>query len=153
LEIDRRGYKVIALWTRGIEEAAKSDNSSNVFGTITYLAEVDQQETLKETKNILDGIAASCNNNSKNLACLVGGDWGFHTQMLCPHTWDCEPIQRKYLIVMISIFNKNWLKIQVVGIDQMIGTKFLEVELFLNDATYPVVAKPANVSTSYGVKR
>jgi hypothetical protein len=48
LEIYRREYQVIALWSSNMKEGMRASNSSEVLGNINYLAEVEESETLEE---------------------------------------------------------------------------------------------------------
>lgn len=72
LEIDRRGFSVIALWSNDTKEEMEKRSSSTVFGNIEYLAEVVQ----KEASNMLKEIAVSSGSNKRIVSVLTGGEWG-----------------------------------------------------------------------------
>lgn len=74
LEIYRREYQVIVLWSSNMKEEMRASNSSEVFGNINYLAEVEENETLEDTRNTIERIAA--NNNYLIIAVLSGAENG-----------------------------------------------------------------------------
>lgn len=48
-EVQRRGYSVLALWTKGFSPAMKTHIPMSVIGKLKYDAEIDQQDDLAST--------------------------------------------------------------------------------------------------------
>jgi len=70
-EIMKRGFSVIALWTRGIAPEMKKHVPLSC-GTLNYLAEVEESENLAGTSQVIYKAAGSL----RVVACLAGGEAG-----------------------------------------------------------------------------
>ena len=123
-EIKKRGYEIIAVWTDGLDETMKSCTSSDK-GNFSFLGEVEQQDSLAETKRCLEQVATG----RDIIACLVGAESGV------------DYIQQE-LIKGAGLRSCR----------EAVGSKFTDVESFLKTESYPVVLKPTESAGSDGVK-
>ena len=96
-EIKKRGHEIIAL--EGRIERRYEDNS----GRLVYLGEVERQVNLAETKKCVGEVAAG----HKNVASLVGAESGVDLVDALSEYLGSNPMERKLVPVVISIFSKN----------------------------------------------
>jgi phosphoribosylamine-glycine ligase len=154
LEIYRREYQVIVLWSSNMKEEMRASNSSEVFGNINYLAEVEENETLEDTRNTIERIAA--NNNYLIIAVLSGAENGvpladslseFMGLLSNGNLLDGPDRRDKY--VQQELTRQAGLR----SVRQVIGSSFSsEVGSFLKTESYPLVIKPNAGQGSDGVK-
>eukprot|EP00804_Cyclotella_cryptica_P013837 CCRYP_018173-RA/>CCRYP_018173-RA protein AED:0.09 eAED:0.09 QI:1797/1/1/1/0.87/0.66/9/457/484 len=149
-EIQSRGYKVIALWTKGFSEEMKKHIPLSCAG-ISYFAEVTEGEDHGETIRELYKAAGTY----KIVSCIAGGEAGV----------DAADVLSERLMVRTNgaggVFaNRRDKKVQqelirdagLRSVRQAAGKKFSDVEEFLRKESYPVVLKPTDSAGSDGVK-
>ena len=149
-EIMSRGYKVIALWTKGFSEEMKKHVPLSCLG-IKYFAEVTEGDDHGETVRELYKTAGQF----KIVSCIAGGEAGV----------DSADILSERLMVRTNgaggIFaNRRDKKVQqdlvkgagLRSVRQAAGKQFSDVEEFLRKESYPVVLKPTDSAGSDGVK-
>mmetsp|Transcript_16175 Transcript_16175/g.37258 ORF Transcript_16175/g.37258 Transcript_16175/m.37258 type:complete len:982 (-) Transcript_16175:345-3290(-) len=147
-EIMKRGFSVIALWTRGFSPEMKTHVPLSC-GTMKYLAEVDEQETLAKTSEAMYAAAGAL----RVVACLAGGEAGVDlADALSEHikvrSNGTKIPNRRDKKVQQEIIRKHGLR----SVRQSGGSEFTEVKDFLNTESYPVVLKPVESAGSDGVK-
>eukprot|EP00529_Nitzschia_sp_RCC80_P006143 CAMPEP_0113487704 /NCGR_PEP_ID=MMETSP0014_2-20120614/25642_1 /TAXON_ID=2857 /ORGANISM="Nitzschia sp." /LENGTH=1036 /DNA_ID=CAMNT_0000381401 /DNA_START=102 /DNA_END=3212 /DNA_ORIENTATION=- /assembly_acc=CAM_ASM_000159 len=149
-EMMKRGFSVIALWTRGFSPEMKTHVPLSVGGgQITYLAEVEEGETLNATSEVVYKAAGQ----KRVVACLAGGEAGVDlADALSEHikvrTNGTAVANRRDKKVQQEIIRKHGLR----SVRQAGGSKFEDVEEFLRKEQYPVVLKPVESAGSDGVK-
>jgi biotin carboxylase len=148
-EFMNRGYQVIALWTRGFSDQMKTHVPLSVAGKLTYFAEMDEQESVTETVTTLRRIAEKY----RVVACVAGGEAGVDfadalSEALGVRTNGTDIPNRRDKKLQQELIRKTGLR----SVRQAGGTKFEEVESFLNREPYPVVLKPVESAGSDGVK-
>jgi len=150
-EIQFRGYRVIALWTKGFSEEMKTHVPLSC-GQMNYFAEVDEAEDVGETTRRLYKAAGAF----RIVACIAGGEAGV----------DAADILSERLLVRTNgaqgVFaNRRDKKVQqelikaagIRSVRQAAGKEWNDtVEKFLKSETYPVVLKPTDSAGSDGVK-
>ena len=147
-EIQKRGYTVFALWTKGFAPEMKKHVPLSV-GQIKYKAELDEAETLADTVSVIYKAA----DKLRVVACIAGGEAGVDLA-------DALSERLKVRTNGTRIPNKRDKKIQQelireVGLRstrQACGSSFSEVESFLQTEPFPVVLKPVESAGSDGVK-
>lgn len=149
-EIIKRGYAVIALWTKKLVPAMKTHVPMSV-GNIRdrYKAEVDEGDSLEDSASIVRKAAGSL----RVVACIAGGESGVDLA-------DALSEHMKVRSNGTRIPNKRDKKIQqelikkvgLRSVRQSCGDKFSDVEPFLRKEKYPVVLKPVESAGSDGVK-
>jgi biotin carboxylase len=147
-EILKRGYSVLALWTKGFAPEMKLHVPLSV-GKITYNAEVDEAENLADTVSAVYKAAGKL----RVVACIAGGEAGVDLA-------DALSERMKLRTNGTRIPNKRDKKLQAelvakAGLRaarQACGAKFSDVEEFLKTEAYPVVLKPVESAGSDGVK-
>lgn len=147
-EIMKRGFSVIALWTRGFSPEMKTHVPLSC-GNIKYLAEVEEGETLAQTSQKMYEAAGSL----RVVACLAGGEAGVDlADALSEHikvrTNGTVIPNRRDKKIQQEIIRKHGLR----SIRQAGGSDFGEVKHFLENEPYPVVLKPVESAGSDGVK-
>lgn len=147
-EIAKRGYLVIALWTKGFNDEMKTHVPASC-GYMDYFAEVDEADSLEETKaSILTATAGH-----ELAACVAGGEAGV----------DFADVLSEYLGLLTNgtqIPNRRDKKLQqelikkigLRSVRQAGSDNFSEVEPFLRTEPFPVVLKPVESAGSDGVK-
>lgn len=147
-EILKRGYKVMALWTKGFSAEMKTHVPLSV-GEIKYMAEIDEAETLPDTMTAVYKAAGQF----RVVACLAGGEAGVDladalSERMTLRTNGTEiPNKRDKKLQQELIAKKGIRAVRQAG-----GAKFEEVEKFLKTESYPVVLKPVESAGSDGVK-
>ena len=149
-EIQSRGYKVIALWTKGFSEEMKTHVPISC-GKMNYHDEVTEGDDMGETTRDLYKAAGKL----RIVACICGGEAGV----------DMADLLSERLMVRTNgtagaFANRRDKKVQqelikaagIRSVRQAAGKKFSDVEAFLKSEEYPVVLKPTDSAGSDGVK-
>ena len=149
-EIQSRGYKVIALWTKGFSEEMKKHVPLSC-GTMNYHEEVTEGDNVGETTRDLYKAAGKL----RIVACICGGEAGV----------DAADVLSERLMVRTNgaqgaFANRRDKKVQqelikaagLRSVRQAAGKKFSDVESFLRNEHYPVVLKPTDSAGTDGVK-
>jgi hypothetical protein len=147
-EVQRRGYTIMALWTKGFAPAMKTHVPLSV-GKITYHAEIEETDTLADTVAAVYKAAGML----RVVACVAGGEAGVDLA-------DALSERMKLRSNGTRIPNKRDKKLQqeliqkagLRSVRQACSDKFSEVEDFLRREPYPVVLKPIESAGSDGVK-
>jgi biotin carboxylase len=147
-EIQKRGYTIMAVWTKGFTPIMKTHVPLSV-GELKYIAEVDEQDTLADTASAVYKAAGKL----RVVACIAGGEAGVDLA-------DALSEKLKVRGNGTNIPNKRDKKLQqelikkrgLRSVRQACGSKFEEVEAFLKTERYPVVLKPNESAGSDGVK-
>jgi len=147
-EMIKRGYLIIALWTRGFAEEMKS-HVPDSCGRMEYFAEMEEAESLEETEKVLREVAGS----NEVIACIPGGEAGVDfadsfSEYLRLTTNGTEIPNRRDKKLQQELIRKIGLR----SVSQAGSSKFSEVEHFLKTEPYPVVLKPVESAGSDGVK-
>ncbi|KAL3908199.1 MAG: hypothetical protein SGILL_008572, partial [Bacillariaceae sp.] len=147
-EIQKRGYLLIAVWTIGFAEAMKT-HVPKACGRMDYFAEIDQAETLEESKKRLMEAAEG----HEIFCCFAGGEAGVDfadafSEYLGVLTNGTEIPNRRDKYVQQELIREAGLR----AVRQAGGTKIEEVDSFLKSEAYPIVLKPTESAGSDGVK-
>lgn len=147
-EIMKRGFSVIALWTKGFAPEMKTHVPLSC-GTLNYLDEVEEADTLMETSEVVHMAAGKL----RVVACLAGGEAGVDladklSEYMKVRTNGTNIPNRRDKKVQQEIIRKHGLR----SVRQAGGAKFADVEDFLKTEPYPVVLKPVESAGSDGVK-
>ncbi len=157
LEMQRRGYAIIALWIRGFAEEMKTHVPLSCAKELRYVVEVEEQETLEKT---IDEIHHKASGASLDIvACLAGGEAGVDA---------ADELSEAMGLLSNGtlrdpngdILNRRDKKIQqellrdagMRAVRQAGSDKFEDVEEFLRTESYPIVLKPTESAGSDGVK-
>eukprot|EP01082_Thalassiosira_pseudonana_P003715 g3607.t1.3.5e174189 g3607 g3607.t1 contig12:2413065-2415727(-) len=149
-EIQNRGYKVIALWTKGFSDEMKLHVPLSC-GKITYHAEVTEGDDLGETTRALYTAAGQL----RIVCCIAGGEAGVDAADLLS-----ERLQVRTNGAQGVFANRRDKKVQqeliaqagIRSVRQAAGKKFEDVREFLLKEEYPVVLKPTDSAGTDGVK-
>lgn len=147
-EMAKRGYLIVALWTRGFAEEMKLHVPTSC-GRMAYFAEVDEAESLQETEKVLRETLGDI----AIVSCIAGGEAGVDfadafSEHLGVPTNGTEIPNRRDKKLQQELIRKIGLR----SVRQAGGSKFPEVEHFLKTEPYPVVLKPIESAGSDGVK-
>lgn len=147
-EIMKRGFSLIALWTKGFAPEMKLHVPLSV-GKMTYYAEIDEGENLEETIAVI----ANASGNLKVVACIAGGEAGVDladalSEKMGVRTNGTSIPNRRDKKLQQELSRKHGLR----SVRQAGGDKFENVEAFLKTEKYPVVLKPIESAGSDGVK-
>jgi biotin carboxylase len=147
-EILKRGYRVIALWTKGFNPEMKTHVPLSV-GRIEYLREVEEAGSLEETSSAVYKAAGEY----RVVACLAGGEAGVDladalSEKMNLRTNGTRIPNKRDKKLQQELIKKQGLR----SVRQACGTKFSEVEGFLKKESYPLVLKPVESAGSDGVK-
>ena len=147
-EIMKRGFSVIALWTRGFSPEMKTHVPLSC-GKLNYLQEVEELETLAQTSQAVYEAAGSL----RVVACLAGGEAGVDlADALSEHikvrSNGTNIPNRRDKKIQQEIIRKHGLR----SVRQAGGDTFHDVKDFLQTEPYPVVLKPVESAGSDGVK-
>jgi len=147
-EIMKRGFKIMALWTKGFAPEMKTHIPLSV-GEIRYMSEVDEAETLADTVTAVYKAAGQF----RVVACLAGGEAGvdladaLSERMTLRTNGTVIPNKRDKKLQQELIGQRGLRAVRQAG-----GAKFEEVEQFLKTEPYPIVLKPVESAGSDGVK-
>lgn len=147
-EMAKRGYLLIALWTKGFSDEMKTHVPASC-GHMDYFAEITEADSLEETEKLLREAARG----REIAACLPGGEAGVdfadvfseHLGVLSNGTQIPNRRDKKLQQELIQ-------KIGLRSVRQAGSDKFEDVEQFLRTEPYPVVLKPVESAGSDGVK-
>mmetsp|Transcript_27879 Transcript_27879/g.31319 ORF Transcript_27879/g.31319 Transcript_27879/m.31319 type:complete len:562 (+) Transcript_27879:206-1891(+) len=159
LEMQRRGYEIIAFWINGFAEEMKTHVPMSCVKELRYICEIEEQPTLQLT---LEEIKLKTNDANANLdivACLAGGEAGVNVADIIGESMGL--LSNGYLRgVGGEILNRRDKKVQqellhsagMRSVRQAGSDKFEDVEQFLQTESYPIVLKPTESAGSDGVK-
>jgi len=146
--MQKRGFLLIALWTIGFAEEMKTHVPKSC-GRMDYFREIDQAETLEETKTRLQEAAEG----REIYCCFAGGEAGVDvadelSEFLELRTNGTGIANRRDKYVQQELIRQAGLR----AVRQAGSPNFSEVETFLKTEAYPVVLKPTESAGSDGVK-
>ena len=152
LEAQRRGYKLICLWSDGFSDAMKKHVPVACEGELRYEMELDEQSTVDETAALV--LKKAADNGLEIKACICGGEAGVDL---------ADALSEKLGLLSngTHVQNRRDKKVQqellreagIRSIRQCAGTCFEDVKEFLETETYPVIVKPLDSAGSDGVKK
>jgi len=147
-EIMKRGYRVMALWTKGFSPEMKTHVPLSV-GEITYHAEIEQADSLEDTVKLLYKTAGEL----RVVACIAGGEAGVDfadvlSEKIKVRTNGTRIPNKRDKKLQQELIKKQGLR----SIRQACGVEFSDVEPFLKRESYPLVLKPVESAGSDGVK-
>lgn len=150
-EIAKRGFSIMAVWTNGFSMEMRQ-HIPRSCGPLTYIAEVEECETIAETAQACQAAAGP---EYKLHACIAGGEAGV----------DCADALSEHLGLLSNgtkgdFKNRRDKKIQqeliakqgLRSVRQAGGDKFEDIESFLKTEEFPLVLKPTESAGSDGVK-
>lgn len=157
LEMQRRGYAIMALWIKGFAEEMKAHIPISCSKELRYVCEIEEGETLEGTVDEVHQRAKTA--GLEVVACLAGGEAGV----------DFADVLSEAMGLLTNgtlygdngeVLNRRDKKIQqellrdagMRSVRQAGSDKFEDVEEFLRTETYPVVLKPTESAGSDGVK-
>lgn len=157
LEMQRKGYGIIALWTKDFAEEMKTHVPLSCAKELRYLCEVDEQDSLTDTIDAIHSQASA--SNLEVVACLAGGEAGVDAAdeiseamgLLSNGTLKDENgnlLNRRDKKIQQELLRDAGMR----SVRQSGGSKFEDVEEFLKNESYPVVLKPTESAGSDGVK-
>ncbi|KAL7527822.1 hypothetical protein ACHAXR_007267 [Thalassiosira sp. AJA248-18] len=149
-EVQSRGYKVIALWTKGFSEEMKKHVPLSCK-SMSYHMEVTEGDNLGETTRDLYKAAGKL----RIVACICGGEAGVDTAdilserlMVRTNGTEGDFANRRDKKVQQELIKATGLR----SVRQAAGKQFSDVESFLKSEHYPVVLKPTDSAGTDGVK-
>ena len=147
-EIMKRGYQIIALWTKGFSEDMKTHVPISC-GPLNYLTQMDEQATISDTVAAVKKMAGKL----RVVGCIAGGEAGVDladalSEALKVRTNGTQIPNKRDKKLQQELIQKRGLR----SVRQAGGSKFEEVESFLKREQYPVVLKPVESAGSDGVK-
>lgn len=156
-EISKRGYTIVALWTKGFSPVMKTHVPLSCEN-LHYYAQVDEADTGTGGGDTLSETVARCKAavepaGKKIVACIAGGEAGVDladalSERLGVRTnGTAIPNRRDKKIQQELIAARGMRSVRQAG-----GSKFEDVEEFLRTEEYPVVLKPVESAGSDGVK-
>lgn len=150
-EITKRGFSLVALWTKGFSEDMKL-HVPTACGALNYLVEVTEPNDggLDATKA---AVMAAIGDDKQVVACLAGGEAGVDlADALSEHmgllTNGTVVPNRRDKKIQQELIRKTGLR----SVRQACGSEFSQVEAFLKTESYPLVLKPNESAGSDGVK-
>ena len=147
-EIYKRGYKIIAMWTKDFSDVMKTHVPLSVKN-LSYYAEVTEAATLDDTEAAVRNAAKTF----RIVACIAGGEAGVDladslSEKLGVRSNGTEIPNRRDKKIQQELIKAAGLR----SVRQAGGADFSDVEEFLNTEEYPVVLKPTESAGSDGVK-
>ena len=147
-EIGKRGYKIMALWTKGFSEEMKTHVPLSCEN-LKYFAEVDDTGDLGETVKAIYKAAEKY----RVVTVLAAGEAGVDmadaiSERMNLRTNGTGIPNRRDKKIQQELIKKAGLR----SVRQAGGNKFEDIELFLKTEQYPVVLKPIESAGSDGVK-
>jgi len=148
-EVMKRGFSVIALWTKGISEELKKHIPLSCSNMREYLGIVDENDDIMTTMESVYEAAGA----KKIVAVFCGGETGVDlsdrlSERVKVRTNGTKIENRRDKKFQQEIIRKHGLR----SIRQAGGADFSEVEQFLRNEVYPIVLKPNEAAGSEGVK-
>lgn len=152
LEAQRRGYKLICLWSAGFAEAMKKHVPVTCQGELHYEMELDEQSSLDATASLV--LAKAEERSFDIVACICGGEAGVDladalSEKLGLLSNGTQVQNRRDKKVQQELIKEAGLR----AVRQCAGSCFADVEDFLRNESYPVIVKPLDSAGSDGVKR
>jgi hypothetical protein len=156
LEMQRRGYAIVALWIKGFAEEMKTHVPLSCAKELKYVREVEEQDALELTVAEVERHAAAA--NLEIVACLAGGEAGVDVADVLSEAMGL--LSNGTLLVNGQVLNRRDKKVQqellrdagMRAVRQAGSDKFEDVEEFLRTEPYPIVLKPTESAGSDGVK-
>lgn len=148
-EVQKRGYRVLALWTIGFSPVMKTHVPLSCEN-LTYYAQVEQAATLAETEAACRAVLPA---DMNIVACFAGGEAGvdladaFSEYLKLRSNGTEIPNRRDKKVQQELIAARNLRAVRQAG-----GTTLADVEQFLQTEEYPIVLKPVESAGSDGVK-
>jgi len=147
-EIGKRGYKLIALWTKGFAEEMKTHVPLSCE-SLKYYAEVDDTGDLGETMKAVYKAAGQY----RVVTVIAGGEAGVDmadalSERMDVRTNGTDIPNRRDKKLQQELIKKAGLR----SVRQAGGDKFKDIEVFLKTEEYPIVLKPVESAGSDGVK-
>jgi biotin carboxylase len=147
-EIMKRGFSVIALWTKGFAPEMKTHVPLSC-GTMNYFKEVEEAKSLAETVTAVYKAAGQL----RVVACIAGGEAGLDladklSERLTVRTNGTAIPNRRDKKLQQELIKMHGLR----SVRQAGGSSFSDVQAFLTKEHYPVVLKPIESAGSDGVK-
>ena len=138
LEILKRGFSVIALWTRNFAPEMKTHVPLSC-GVMKYFAEVTEEDSLESTVAAVYKAAGE----KRVVACIAGGEAGVDladalSERLNVRTNGTSIPNRRDKKLQQELIRKYGLR----SVRQAAGTSLEQVESFLKNERYPLVLKP-----------
>jgi len=157
LEMQRRGYAVVALWIRGFAEEMKTHVPLSCSKELRYVCEIEEQETLDET--LLEIQKQTSDAGLEIVACLAGGEAGVDAADILSEAMGLlsngilrdangQALNRRDKKVQQELLRSAGMR----SVRQSGSDKFEDVEEFLRTESYPIVLKPTESAGSDGVK-
>ena len=148
-EAMKRGFNVIALWSKEISEELKNHKPLSCANMRDYFANIEEGSDIQSTMETVYAAAGSL----RVVACITGGETGVAmadqlSERMKVRTNGTKAGNRRDKKFQQEVIRKHGLR----SIRQAWGMKFLEVEEFLQNESYPVVLKPNEAGGSEGVK-
>jgi biotin carboxylase len=146
--IQKRGYLLVAIWTIGFSAEMKTHVPA-ACGRMDYFAEIEQAETLEETKARIE----EATKGHKIFCCFAGGEAGVDaadalSEYLGLLSNGTEIANRRDKYVQQELIRQAGLR----AVRQAGSATFSDVEPFLHTEAYPIVLKPTDSAGSDGVK-
>jgi hypothetical protein len=159
LEMQRRGYAIVALWTKGFAEEMKTHVPLSCAKELHYVCEVEEQETLDQTLAKIHQ-TASKGANLEIVACLAGGEAGVDAADVISEAMGLLSNGLLRSKTNGAVLNRRDKKVQqellkeagMRSVRQAGSHQFEDVEEFLRTESYPIVLKPTESAGSDGVK-
>ena len=157
LEMQRRGYAIVALWINGFAEEMKTHVPLSCAKELRYVCEVEEQETLEKTIDEIHQKTSGA--NLEVVACLAGGEAGVDAADEISEamgllsngilrTSNGDALNRRDKKVQQELLRDAGMR----SVRQAGSDKFEDVEEFLRTESYPIVLKPTESAGSDGVK-
>ncbi|VEU36174.1 unnamed protein product [Pseudo-nitzschia multistriata] len=148
-EVMKRGFSVIALWTKDISDELRYHTPLSCSGMNEFFATIEEKDDLMATMEEIYNVAGT----KKIVACFAGGEIGVDladrlSERMKLRTNGTKHFNRRDKKVQQEIIRKHGLR----SVRQAGGAEFSEVEEFLKTESYPVVLKPNEAAGSEGVK-
>jgi hypothetical protein len=158
LEMQRRGYAIVALWTKGFAEEMKTHVPLSCAKELRYVCEVEEQKTLEQTLHEIHQ-KASVGANLEIVACLAGGEAGVDAADVISEAMgllsngilrgnDGAILNRRDKKIQQELLKEAGMR----SVRQAGSHQFEDVEEFLRTESYPIVLKPTESAGSDGVK-
>jgi len=163
LEMQRRGYGIIALWIKGFAESMKSHVPLSCAKELKYVGEIEEQDTIELTLEAITRHTTSGTGTARTVvACLAGGEAGVDVaDVLSEAMGLVSNGTLKQQHDNTVVLNRRDKKIQqelmrdagLRSVRQCGSAKFdTAIENFLRNESYPIVLKPTESAGSDGVK-
>eukprot|EP00529_Nitzschia_sp_RCC80_P004737 CAMPEP_0113503366 /NCGR_PEP_ID=MMETSP0014_2-20120614/34104_1 /TAXON_ID=2857 /ORGANISM="Nitzschia sp." /LENGTH=911 /DNA_ID=CAMNT_0000398325 /DNA_START=141 /DNA_END=2876 /DNA_ORIENTATION=+ /assembly_acc=CAM_ASM_000159 len=147
-EVAKRGFSLICLWSKAISPELKT-RVPFTCGKPNYMAEMDADDELMKTSEAVYKAAGT----KKIVACFSGGDTGVEladalSELMKVRTNGTKIANRRDKKIQQEVIRKHGLR----SMRQASGSSLSDVQSFLEAESYPVVVKPVEIQTSFGVK-